>query len=349
MNLDQLLSQDILPDWLIRRVIRQFLSEKLKKETEPILEKQQEKLMAFVNELKQSPIAIEEKAANEQHYEVPSTFFVLALGPRLKYSCALWEPQTKNLAEAEELMLELYCKRAELQDGMRILELGCGWGSLSFYMAEKYPNAKITVVSNSKTQKLFIDELAQLRGMTNLEVITANMVNFNLKDYPHLEPVDRIVSIEMMEHMKNYQALFHKIATWLKPDGKLFVHIFTHERLAYHYEDVDEKDWMTRYFFSGGTMPSTDLFHYFQDDLLLEAQWAVNGTHYEKTANAWIENMERNKARIMPLLAETYGSKEAKKWWMYWKVFFMACAELWGYAKGNEWQVTHYRFAKRNH
>jgi cyclopropane-fatty-acyl-phospholipid synthase len=346
VSIYQWLESDLFPDWLIRLGIRRLLDQKTQAETEPDVERQQERLMRFVEELKASPIAIEEKAANEQHYEVPSDFFLYALGPRLKYSCAQWNPGTQTLAEAEETMLSLYGERAQVEDGMTILDLGCGWGSLSLWLAEKYPNARITGLSNSRTQKAFIDSQAQARGFTNLTIRTENINTFEPQD-EFLGQFDRILSIEMMEHMKNYQKLFAKIAPWLKPDGKLFVHIFTHQRFAYHYEDTDGTDWLTRYFFTGGTMPSADLFHYFQDDLLLERQWAVNGQHYEKTANAWVENMYRHRDKIMPILANTYGEHQAKKWWVYWKVFFLACAELWGYQNGNQWQVSHYRFTRR--
>ncbi len=346
MSVYQWLETDRFPDWLIRKGIRHLLRQKLQGERESDVTLQQEKRMRFVRELQASPIAIEEKAANEQHYEVPSEFFLHALGPRLKYSCALWMPATRTLAEAEENMLALYGQRAQVEDGMTLLDLGCGWGSLSLWLAEQYPNATIIGLSNSRAQKAFIDEQALARGLRNLTIHTENIATFEA-DSTFMQRFDRILSIEMMEHMKNYQKLFAKIAPWLKGDGKLFVHIFTHKEFAYHYEDTDGTDWLTRYFFTGGTMPSADLFHYFQEDLILEEQWAVNGQHYEKTANAWVENMYRERSHIMPILANTYGADQAKKWWVYWKVFFLACAELWGYENGNQWQVSHYLFHKR--
>jgi cyclopropane-fatty-acyl-phospholipid synthase len=339
---DKLLQTGLLPDRLIRWGIRQMLAQKLQEHQRPSIEDEQAKLMAFVSELNQSPLAIETQAANAQHYEVPAAFFQHTLGAHLKYSCALWQPGCVNLDQAEAAMLSLYAKRAELENGQRILELGCGWGSLSLWMAKQFPASQIVTVSNSASQKAFIDAQAQVHGLANLEVITANIIDFEATGH-----FDRIVSIEMMEHLKNYGLLFERIQRWLTPQGKLFVHIFTHRRFAYHYDDSDASDWLTRHFFSGGTMPSADLFHYFQRHLTLEAQWAVNGTHYEKTANAWLANMDRNRTLVKPILGDIYGSDQANTWWHYWRIFFMACAELWGYQGGNEWFVSHYRFSAK--
>jgi cyclopropane-fatty-acyl-phospholipid synthase len=239
-------------------------------------------------------------------------------------------------------MLAKTCERAELKDGQDVLELGCGWGSLSLWMAEHYPKSSFTVVSNSKTQKIHIDEQARQRGLVNLRVITADMNTFELD-----QQFDRVVSVEMFEHMRNYQLLMAKVSRMLKPEGKLFVHIFTHKYFAYYFEDKDPNDWLTRYFFSGGIMPSDHLLLYFQDDLTIDKHWRVNGQHYEKTANAWLENMDTHRKEIYPLFEVTYGKENALKWWSYWRVFFMACAELWGYKNGEEWFVSHYLFKKK--
>jgi cyclopropane-fatty-acyl-phospholipid synthase len=341
INLDQILEANVVPDPLIRLGIRRLLGETLREKLSGGVEERQARLQAHLDGLRQSPIAIQTQAANEQHYEVPTRFYQYALGRRLKYSSAYWPEEVTTLNEAEERMLALTCERAELADGQRILELGCGWGSLSLWMAEKYPRARITGVSNSRTQKEHIDAEAVRRGLINLTIVTADMNVFDAAD-----TFDRVVSVEMFEHMKNYQLLLAKVACWLAPGGKLFVHIFTHREVAYHYEDKGPGDWMTRYFFAGGQMPSHDTLLHFQDDLRLETRWAVSGTHYQKTAEAWLRNMDTHRAEILPLFAQTYGEDQTTRWWVYWRVFFMACAELWGYRGGEEWIVSHYRFRR---
>ncbi len=341
INPDHLLETNLVPDALIRAGIRRLLASTLREKSHPGVEAQRAALLQYVADLKKRGIAEQTQAANEQHYEVPTRFYQLCLGRRLKYSSGLWDDSVTTLDEAEERMLALTCERAGLANGQQILELGCGWGSLSLWMAEHFPGARITAVSNSRTQKQHIDAMAAARGLTNLEIITQDMNVFTID-----RQFDRVVSVEMFEHMKNYQLLLRKVAGWLVPGGRLFVHIFTHRELAYHYEDKGPDDWMTRYFFAGGQMPSDDLLLYFQDDLRIENHWCVSGTHYQRTAEAWLENMDANKAEIWPLFEKTYGPDQARKWWVYWRVFYMACAELWGYDKGNQWHVSHYRFQK---
>lgn len=336
---DKLIENDKLPDPVLRAGIRKLLKQRLTDETVGDEELQQRKFINLVNELKSSPIAINTSDANEQHYELPTEFFQYCLGKNLKYSSGYWNPGVKDIDTSEDDMLALTCKRAELENGQNVLELGCGWGSLSLYMAAKYPDSKFTVVSNSATQKVFIDDTAAKRGLQNLTVLTADMNTFTIAD-----SFDRVVSVEMFEHMRNYKLLLAKVASFLKPEGKLFVHIFTHKNLAYKYEVVDESDWMSKYFFTGGIMPSNHLFFYFNDDLKIEKHWVVNGTNYGKTSEAWLSNMDKHKKEIMPILENTYGKDQAVKWWVYWRLFYMACAELFNYNKGNEWMVCHYLF-----
>jgi cyclopropane-fatty-acyl-phospholipid synthase len=340
---DKLIEQNKVPDFLLRKGIRKLLKQRLADENKGNVEAQQAHLMALIGQLKASPIAVNTVDANQQHYEVPTQFYRYCLGKNLKYSSCYYKPGVADLDTAEDDMLALTCERAELMDGQKVLELGCGWGSLSLYMAAKFRGSLFKVVSNSRTQKLYIDQQAQLRGITNLTVITADMNTFEID-----EKFDRVVSVEMFEHMRNYTLLMKKVASFLHADGKLFIHIFTHKEYAYLFEVIDDTDWMSKYFFTGGIMPSDDLLFYFNDDLLVEKHWHVNGTHYGKTAGAWLKNQDAHKAEIMPLFAETYGKENALKWWVYWRLFYMACAELWNYNDGNEWIVSHYLFHKTN-
>ncbi len=330
-----LLDRGLIPDGLIRHAIRRRCAERLRRERE------NSDRAAFVTELRASPIALHTDLANEQHYEVPPAFFDLVLGPRRKYSCCLYDDGVRDLATAEERMLALTCERADLADGQRILDLGCGWGSFALYAAEHFPGARIMAVSNSRDQGHFIRTEAERRGLSNVEVHTADV-----NDFMPEGRFDRVVSIEMFEHLKNYGLIFERIAGWLQDDGRLFVHIFAHQDLAYHYESEGPDDWMARHFFTGGTMPAADLFAEFPEHLRIAAQWRVPGAHYRDTCEAWLQNMDRQRAAIEPILAQAYGPDQVQRWWTRWRVFFMACAELFAYGGGQEWFVEHYLLEK---
>ena len=338
-----LLERDLIPDSLIRTGIRRLVGNRAREIRTPDDGALAEKLAAMVQTLEESPIALATDKANEQHYDVPTEFYRYVLGRHLKYSSAFYGPGVDDLDRAELAMLELYLDRAELAEGQDILELGCGWGSLTLLMAERFPSSRVTAVSNSSGQRQHILAEAKARGLSNLEVITADVNTLDLS-----KKFDRVVSIEMFEHMRNYQQLLARISSWLRPGGKLFVHIFCHHRVPYPFEVRGTWDWMARYFFTGGLMPSADLLLEFQDDMELETRWLLDGTHYQRTSEAWLANMDAHKAEILPILADTYGQDQVTRWWVYWRVFFMSCAELFGYRHGQEWMVAHYRFQRRD-
>jgi cyclopropane-fatty-acyl-phospholipid synthase len=337
--IDSLLEKNLLPDWLIRLGIRRLLRQRLREIEHPSPELQ---VAQFAAGLRTQPIAVNTAESKEQHYEVPTPFYQKCLGPRLKYSSGLYPRGDETLAQAEEAMLALTCERAELADGLDILELGCGWGSLTLWMAEKYPRARLTGVSHSRTQREHILAEARRRGLANVTILTCDMNDFA----PPPAAFDRVVSVEMFEHMKNWPRLLGVVARALRPGGRFFAHVFVHSRFAYHFEVRDETDWMSRYFFTGGLMPAHDLFPRFQDDLRLVSDWKVNGRHYAQTSEHWLQNMDAHRAEILPLFAQTYGAAAATKWWAYWRVFYLACAELWAYRGGEEWHVSHYLFRK---
>ncbi len=331
-----------VPDWMIRRNIRGLLGARLAEREQGSCADHQERLEEFIAAACSGPVAVVPEKANEQHYEVPAEFFTQALGPRRKYSCCYYPTANSSLAEAEEEALRLTCSQAELSDGQQILELGCGWGSLSLWMAEHYPGAQITAVSNSHSQKAYIDEQASRKGLSNLRVITADMNDFSAE-----ATYDRVVSVEMFEHMRNHRLLLRRISEWLNPGGKLYVHIFCHRAHPYLFTSSGPQDWMSEYFFSGGMMPSDELFLHYQDDLTCERRWRWNGTHYQRTCEDWLRQTDAARDHVLELFRECYGPAQAQIWLQRWRIFFMACAELFGYNDGNEWWVSHYRFTKR--
>ncbi|KAF2789288.1 cyclopropane-fatty-acyl-phospholipid synthase-like protein [Melanomma pulvis-pyrius CBS 109.77] len=336
--INPLLDKGYLPHAVIRLGIRRQLADRLSSISTTSLEAAYQSKMKYVELLRTRPIAIETTTANEQHYEVGTDVLKGCLGPRMKYSACLYEKGNETLGEAEDEMLGLYVERAGLKDGMRILDLGCGWGSASLYFAGLFPNSQITAFSNSRTQKEYIDSVATSKGLTNLTVITGDVVDYEFAP----SSFDRVVSIELFEHMKNYSLLLAKVSRALKPGGKLFVHIFAHATTPYDFES----GWMTTHFFTGGTMPSADLLLYFQEDLKIEKQWWVSGMHYARTCEDWLSKMVKSRSTVWPALMETYGEKETLTWWNRWQIFYLACAELFKYQGGDTWGVSHYLFVK---
>ncbi|KAL8669353.1 MAG: hypothetical protein Q9168_006045 [Polycauliona sp. 1 TL-2023] len=340
MNYDWILDGGYLPQFALRILIRQQIRDQISLITKPSLEEAYRAKMQYVKALRALPIAVDTAAANAQHYEIGTGVLKACLGPRMKYSGCLYPTGTETLGQAEVAMLETYVEKAGLADGMKILDLGCGWGSDSLFFAEKLPNAQITGFSNSRTAKEYIDQQAKDRGLTNLTVITGDVTDYEFEK----ASFDRIVSIELFECMKNYELLMEKISRALKPGGKLFVHIYSHRTTPYDFE----QGWMSRHFFSGGSamVPSADLLHYCHGGLKLEDQWWVGGKHYARTSEDWLSRLSANKQEIWPHLQEAYGKDSAAKWFYRWQIFYMALAELFAYDGGDTWGVSLYLFQK---
>lgn len=330
----------LVPDAVTRLAIRRLCRERLRQSARVLqpADGLSPARTAFLDSLRSGPIAHVPEAANEQHYELPAEFFQAVLGPHLKYSCCCFDSPQATLADAEAAALRITCERAQLRDGQTVLELGCGWGSLSLWMAEHYPQSRITAVSNSRSQRAFIEAEAQARGLSNLQIITADMNDFS----PAGQQYDRVVSVEMFEHMRNYQSLLSRISTWLRPDGKLFVHVFCHREYCYPFETDGAANWMGRYFFTGGLMPSQQLLSEFDSDLRVTEQYCWNGQHYQRTAEAWLGNLDARRRDVLRCMQKVYGPRDARLWLNRWRLFFLAVAELFGFAGGEEWFVSHY-------
>jgi cyclopropane-fatty-acyl-phospholipid synthase len=333
--------QGLVPDAVTRQGIRRLLQRRLAQVRAGDCETSARAEQSIVTKMDAGAVALVPEIANAQHYEVPAAFFGEVLGPRRKYSACYWPEGVSRLAEAEDAALAITCARAGLADGQTILELGCGWGSLTLWMAQRYPRSCILAVSNSRSQRDYIETAARHDGLNNLQVVTADMNSFDTE-----ERFDRVVSVEMFEHMRNWRVLFERVHGWLRPGGRFFMHVFCHRSTPYFFEDAGPADWMSRHFFSGGLMPSDALPLRFQDRLKLLEHWRWNGRHYEQTLNAWLSNMDSRRTAVMPVLAQTYGEAQAELWWHRWRIFFMACAELFGYEAGEQWRVGHYLFER---
>ena len=297
----------------------------------------------WISRLEIGSLAVETDTANSQHYEIPATYFQSVLGVHVKYSSGLWPDTDTTLDESEAIMLQLTCERAELINGQKILELGCGWGSLSLWMASNYPRSEVVAVSNSHSQRAYIESKVEERGLKNLRIVTCDINEFKPED-----TFDRVVSIEMFEHVRNHRQLLNLINDWLVPGGKLFIHIFSHCKYTYLFDVKNESDWMSKYFFTGGIMPSVELLNIASDKLEEEARWMVNGKNYSRTLEAWLKKHDAEFSTVNKAFIDCYGLKEAKIWEQRWRIFYMACSELFAYSDGKEWPVMHYLFVRRS-
>jgi cyclopropane-fatty-acyl-phospholipid synthase len=339
MTLIQLAEQRLLPDRLIRFGMRRMLGERLAEQERMAAGQYDLALDQFAERLRDSAVTIDTHRANEQHYEVPAAFFQLVLGSRLKYSSGLWEDSQTTLDQSEEAMLRLTCERAELADGMRVLDLGCGWGSLTLWIAEQFPACQILSLSNSQSQREYIERQCRERGFHNVRVVTADIGVFDTE-----QTFDRVISVEMFEHVRNHEQLLSRVGRWLDPSGKLLVHIFCHRRLAYTFETDGDKNWMGRHFFSGGMMPAEDLFLRYRCQLAVSQQWWIHGRHYARTCRHWLTRLDASAAEAGRLLAASRSKDPPRVLVQRWRMFFMACAELFDFDHGNQWGVGHYLF-----
>lgn len=330
----------VVPDRMTRWGIRYLCQNRIRLwRKRPELDRPSEE---FVRALATSPIALTPERANDQHYELPPEFFGAVLGARRKYSCCYWEDPAATLDEAEDAALRLTCQRAQIENGQRILDLGCGWGSLSLWIAKNQPECEVVAVSNSRSQVEFVASVARASGLSNLRTHRADMNSFRPSDEDLGKGFDRVVSVEMFEHMRNYDALLGRIASWMRPDGRMFVHVFCHRDRAYPFLDDGPQNWMGKYFFTGGMMPSADLLDMFPRHMSVVERWSWNGDQYRKTAEAWLERLDARRQGIMPILEEVYGREDAARWFQRWRLFFLAVSEVFGFNDGKEWFVSHH-------